>query len=186
MRSHCLPASLFIVLALASACCAAQTPPSARLGRLFATPGERTLLDGRRGVAASAAPATPGAVAGDPGAPATAPGAGADSPAAPPPLTYNGLVRASTGRTTVWLNAEATAAGPSAKVARGRKSVALRLSSGRELILQPGQTYDAASRTVQELSPAAPPAVPPAVPPAAPASPVAAPGVPAGYIPTDQ
>lgn len=157
--------------------CAAQLQPSARLGRLFSTPSERALLDNKRG-AAPAGPLNPNAPPGEavpPGA-ALPDGLGAAPPAGPVPVELSGVLRSSSGRTTTWLNAEPSAAGtPSA----GGKAVTLRLSSGRKLLIKPGQTYDAISGAVQESQPA----------PAdtAPAQPLPAPvATPAPQFPPDQ
>jgi len=153
------PLLLILLMSLAGQC-AAQLPPSARLGRLFSTPAERALLDNKRG-AAPLAPVNANTPAGEgtaPGGPAFDTPAGAAPPPGPPPVELNGLLRSSSGRTTTWLNAEPSAAGTAAV---GGKAVTLRLSSGRKLLIKPGQTYDAISGAVQEGTSAAPDAAVP-------------------------
>ncbi|MYM98794.1 hypothetical protein [Duganella vulcania] len=69
----------------------------------------------------------------------------------PPPssaVQLSGVLRGSSGRTTVWLNqvpqTEGAKAGPG-------PAVSLRLSSGRRLIMKPGQSFDPANGSVQEI-----------------------------------
>lgn len=144
-----LPLPLLLVLA---GQCAAQLPPSARMGRLFFWPGERAVLDSKRGAAPSALvnPNVPGNDTPPPGAPdtsSTAPTAAPTGPTGPAPVELSGIVHSSSGRTTTWLNAQPSTAGTPVA---GGKSVALRLSSGRKLVLKPGQTYDAVRSAVQD------------------------------------
>ncbi|OEZ51012.1 hypothetical protein [Duganella sp. HH105] len=75
----------------------------------------------------------------------------AATPSAAPPssaVQLSGVLRGSSGRTTVWLNQV-----PQENIARTvpGKGVALRLSSGRQLILKPGQSFDAANGHIQEV-----------------------------------
>jgi len=171
MKSRLLLLPLLLLLA---GQCAAQLPPSARMGRLFFWPGERAVLDSKRGAAPAVPgnPNAPGGVAPPPGGPPPdasgalppggpgSPGA-ASAPSGPVPVELSGVLSSSSGRTTTWLNAEPSAAGTPA--AGGK--VALRLSSGRKLVLKPGQTYDAASGAVRDSTPAsADPAAPQAAP----------------------
>jgi len=143
---------LLPLLCVLAAQCWAQLPPSARMGRLFFWPGERAILESKRG-AAPAAPVNPNAPGNEPpppGAPEAAgavTSAGPTAPAGPAPVKLSGVLRSSSGHTTTWLNAEPSNAGTPAA---GGKAVALRLSSGRKLVLKPGQTYDAVSGAVQE------------------------------------
>ena len=149
--------SLALVLLAAAGPAQAQLTPSAQLGRLFSTPGERSLLDSKRTSTEQPSAYGPPGENGYPGPqPAAAPAA---APAGPAPVLYNGLVRASNGHTTVWLDG---APASQAATSRNGKAVGLRLSSGRRLIMQPGQSYDALSGMVQEGAPAAPaPELPP-------------------------
>lgn len=108
----------------------AQAP---QLGRLFSTPDERAALDAQRGA--------PGAVA----APAPPPVAAEPAPPAPP-LTLNGIVKRSSGKSTVWLNQVPQ------DDQRNVSGVALSLrsASGHRLILKPGQSVDLNDGSVRE------------------------------------
>ncbi|MCE3606192.1 hypothetical protein LXA47_21660 [Massilia sp. P8910] len=109
----------------------AQTAP---MGRLFTTPAERHQLDIQRGlVAAPPAPVVEAA------------------PAAQP-MTVNGFVRRSSGKSTVWVNNEAR------EGARNRFSgpaqaprVTLTLPSGQKVVLKPGQSVDMNAGTVTDV-----------------------------------
>jgi hypothetical protein len=131
---------------LAAAPAMAQADPD-QLGRLFATPGERAQLDSKRGaqpsVPANAAPADQ-----PPATPAES--APPPPPALPQPVQMNGLVRSSTGRTTVWLDGTAQNDG-TAKLLKD-KEVQMHLSSGRRVILKPGQRFNPANGAVQEVT----------------------------------
>jgi len=129
------------------------------LGRLFATPAEREALDRQReaGPAASAMPgaadpAQAGMAGAAPGAmpPPQAPAAGTDaaSPPASSAVQLSGVLRGSSGRTTVWLNQVPQTGG--VKAGPGT-AVSLRLSSGRRLVMKPGQSFDPDSGSVQEI-----------------------------------
>lgn len=200
-----LPVLLTLLAAAVPPVCAQQVA----LGRLFATPAERSALDSQR--EAGGAPAIQGAVASapqpiaeagppsltvaaaapppastanpapptlvppaadipfaftmpglnGPGTTPVAPGASAAPPpaapgvapaAAPPPaassaIQLSGVLRGSSGRTTVWLNQVPQTGG--VKAGPG-PAVSLRLSSGRQLIMKPGQSFDPAHGSVQE------------------------------------
>jgi hypothetical protein len=121
---------------LACACAAAQAPP---IGRLFFTPAERQQLDQQRG--GVPAPAV-----------AEAPAAAAPPPAPPEPVTLNGIVRRSSGKTTAWLNqvpqddGQNRVSGPPSKPA-----LTLQLPSGREVLLKPGQRVEQSAGTVSDV-----------------------------------
>ncbi|WP_445234352.1 hypothetical protein [Duganella rhizosphaerae] len=163
-------------LALLALLAGAALPASAQqpaLGRLFASPAERSALDRQRDAGPAAAPAMPGA-APLPGMADAAAQAQAQAQAAaqaqmaagmPPPMAaqptapaagappsssvqLSGVLRGSSGRTTVWLNQVPQSDG--AKAGPG-SAVSLRLSSGRQLILKPGQSFDPANGSVQEI-----------------------------------
>ena len=167
-------------LFLLTLCHAASAQPS--LGRLFNTPAERLALDANRGKVAAAANAAPVAapaqadfrplgVPGNmpppgapdnmlpPGAPGNmppAPGMAADTPPAPPPapeqLQMNGVVRSSSGRSTVWLN-NVPQSGPQNKFSnRNNKALAVTLPSGKKVLLRPGQRYDLADGRVKDIN----------------------------------
>ncbi|CUI09218.1 hypothetical protein [Massilia antarctica] len=109
----------------------AQTAP---MGRLFTTPAERHQLDIQRGLAAA------------PPAPVV------EAASAPQPMTVNGFVRRSSGKSTVWVNNEAR------EGARNRFSgpaqaprVTLTLPSGQKVVLKPGQSVDMNAGTVTDV-----------------------------------
>ncbi|SFM22278.1 hypothetical protein [Rugamonas rubra] len=135
---------------LAGAPAAAQRPA---LGRLFSSPDERAALDAKRDGAAPAGqpaePAAPGGAPGMPGMPAE-PAPAQAAPAAPAPVQLNGVLRGSSGRATVWLDQQpqAGAGGP----AQPGQAQTLQLSSGRRVVLKPGQSYNAANGSVVEAA----------------------------------
>ncbi|WP_107979972.1 hypothetical protein [Pseudoduganella sp. UC29_71] len=101
------------------------------LGRLFTTPQERALLDARR----------------DGSAIESQPTAGPALPPSPPaPIQLNGVIQRSNGQTTVWLN-DAPLSERDGKVLPDR-SVSLRLPSGKQVTLKPGQSYDQATGSI--------------------------------------
>jgi hypothetical protein len=119
---------------------AAQAAGAQPLGRLFTTPDERLLLDQAR--AASRAP------------PAPPPQQQAAPPVPVVPLTVNGFVRSSSGRSTVWVNEAAQEdERNSFKGSAGKPTVALRLPSGRKVELKAGQTIDPDRVTVRDVYP---------------------------------
>ncbi|MBP1204442.1 hypothetical protein JOD97_002484 [Duganella sp. 1411] len=151
-------------------CDAAGAQPT--LGRLFNTPAERVALDANRGKVAAAANAAPVALPsqadfrplGVPGnmPPPTVsdammpPGMAADAPPAPPPapeqLEMNGVVRSSSGRSTVWLN-NVPQSGPQNKFSnRNSKALTVTLPSGKKVLLRPGQRYDLADGRVKDIN----------------------------------
>ncbi|MES2126226.1 MAG: hypothetical protein V4463_03050 [Pseudomonadota bacterium] len=129
---------LGLALCLATAGASAQ---SVSMGRLFNTPQERSNLDAQRGTVTST------------GAQAPVPAPVVQAPPPPPePYTLNGIVKRSDGKTTVWINGVAqedqnnvlagTAKSPALK---------LKLSSGRKVILKPGQSYNVTERTIKDV-----------------------------------
>jgi type II secretory pathway component PulM len=135
------------VLAVLAGASAAAPAQSLGLGRLFTSPDERIGIEMRR-AASLPTPVTPNAV---PAANAAAAPAAPAAPIAPPePVQLNGVVRRSSGKSTVWLNQVAHADG-NAQL-RPDQSVLLRLSSGRTLVLKPGQSFNPADGTVQEAT----------------------------------
>jgi hypothetical protein len=120
---------------LACAPALAQVPP---MGRLFSTPAEREQLDARR--------------AGVP-APSVAVAAPLAAPAPPPiPVTVDGIVRRSSGKTTVWLNREAQDP-PPGSLAGSAAAPAYRivLPSGASVAVKPGQKVDLSAGTVNDV-----------------------------------
>ena len=133
---------------------ALPTPPV--LGRLFATPEERGRLDAARsGVNPEQSPGNalaqfaPSQQPGGPNAGATA----APYVAPPQPVELNGVVRRSSGRSTVWLNQVPQVDQNNTLLQRGHGAAALslQLPSGRQVILQPGQSYDQNSGRVKDV-----------------------------------
>ncbi|UOD28840.1 hypothetical protein INH39_25870 [Massilia violaceinigra] len=122
---------------LLGAAMSAQTQAQAQIGRLFTTPAERQQLDIARGLVAP--PPAPPVVQAAP---------------APQPMTVNGFVRRSSGKSTVWVNNEAQDG------ARNRFSgpaqaprVSVTLPSGQRVSVKPGQSVDANAGTVTEHKP---------------------------------
>jgi hypothetical protein len=119
--------------------CGARSEP---LGRLFYTPAQRTQLDTARAQrTASPLAETPAA----------------ETPPAPPALTFNGVVRRSDGKSTIWINNRAVGDGESlsgvAVVGRVRPDGAIRLNmlqSKAGVDLKVGQTLDVDSGSVAE------------------------------------
>jgi hypothetical protein len=114
-----------------------------RLGRLFFTPAQRASLDVARSQRARAAVATERT----------------EQEATPVPqtITYNGVLRRSDGKTTVWVNNQPVhdreSAGAAAIVGRVRAdgSVTLQVpQSGRSVTLKPGQSVELLSGNVEE------------------------------------
>ncbi|MES2117407.1 MAG: hypothetical protein V4578_19760 [Pseudomonadota bacterium] len=134
-----------LALALLAGAAAPAPAQTLGLGRLFTTPQERNGLDLRRG-SAQLGQQTAGGV---PMATPT-PVPDAAPPAPPPAVQLNGVVRRSSGKSTVWINEEAHA--DSDAQLRPDQSVKLRLSSGRELVLKPGQSFNPADGTIQEAA----------------------------------
>ena len=114
----------------------AATAAQAQIGRLFTTPAERRQLDIARGLVA---PPPPPPVL--------------EAPPAPQPVTVNGFVRRSSGKSTVWVNNEAQDG------ARNRFSgpaqaprVTVTLPSGQRVTVKPGQSVDANAGTVTDMN----------------------------------
>lgn len=139
-------AALAMLAVLAGAAGGARAQ-SLGLGRLFTSPEERLGIDMRRGASqpaagqpnASAAAAAPATVAA-PAAPMTP----------PEPVQLDGVVRRSGGKSTVWIN-QVPHVDDAAQL-RADQSVTLRLSSGRALVLKPGQSFNPADGTIQEAT----------------------------------
>jgi hypothetical protein len=128
---------LAVALSLAPLASYAAEP----LGRLFYTPAQRAQLDAARSQKSRAAPAA--------------------EPEEPPPLpevvTYDGVVRRSDGRTTVWINNRAINDGrapggaPVTSRLRPDGSVSLGIAqSDRSVNLKVGQSVEIVSGTIAE------------------------------------
>jgi hypothetical protein len=143
------------------------------LGRLFSTPAERAALEARRGSGGalstqSTAAALQSIAASDPKAAAllaltAAPAdvnsgnsAAAPPAAAPPPetLVLNGVLRSSSGRSTIWLNDQPQRAGQAtyARPARNGRGMTVTLPSGQRVLLKPGQRYDLNEGKVKDVN----------------------------------
>lgn len=129
-----------------------------QLGRLFATPAERDAMEAQRGASTG-----PSAVAMPPAGSQPLPtepnqsmaGAGGAAPAAPSApntLVMSGVLRSSSGRSTVWLNNVAQNDGQNRFSNRGKAAVSITLPSGQRLILKPGQRYDLDAARVKDVN----------------------------------
>ncbi|MEO7496797.1 MAG: hypothetical protein ABIT83_03550 [Massilia sp.] len=128
-------ATWLLLLQLLCAHASAQTVP---IGRLFSTPAERERIDRQRGSAPPPAAAPAPLVTAEPPA---------ARPAPPPiPVTVDGIVRRSGGKTTVWLNQVPT------EIAAGAPGAyAVPLPAGGSVLVKPGQSVDPASAARKDL-----------------------------------
>ncbi|MES2350349.1 MAG: hypothetical protein V4641_22490 [Pseudomonadota bacterium] len=146
--------ALALLLALAAAAPLHAEPV---MGRLFSTPAERAALEARRSAAAGGVvPAPESSAAAPTGVPAD-PNAAPAAPAAPPPaetLVLNGVLRSSSGRSTIWLNDQPQRAGQAtyARPARNGKGMTVTLPSGQRILLKPGQRYDLNEGKVKDVN----------------------------------
>lgn len=123
--------SLLLIILFLSASQAASAEP---LGRLFFSPAERAALDQARD-------RQPGVL----------------SAATHGEISLSGYVRRSSGETTTWINSvpqHGAAASPTTS------GVPIRLPSGRQLTLKPGQSYDPARGEIREGYQVVPPPPP--------------------------
>lgn len=128
-------ARLAVMLA-ALAWAGASAAPVAPLGRLFSTPEERAALDALRAGATL---------------PASAPPAAASEAAPPsPPVTLNGIVRRSSGRSTAWLDGVPQDDASNTFAATPAPALSLRSATGKRLILKPGQSVNLQDGSVRE------------------------------------
>lgn len=95
-------------------------------------------------------PAMPAATPGMPGGVGTASASAAPEPAAR--LEMNGLVRSSSGRSTVWLNNVPQSGAHNKFSNRNNKALSVTLPSGKKILLQPGQRYDLADGRVKDVN----------------------------------
>lgn len=135
--------SLLACGALAAAVAPLPAPAQEQLGRLFFTPAQRASLDIARSQRARAAVATEKAEQ--------------DATPVPQTITYNGVLRRSDGKTTVWINNQPVhdreSAGAAAIVGRVRPDGSVMLQvpqSGRSVNLKPGQSVELLSGNVEE------------------------------------
>lgn len=133
---------LFTVLGLLVATpCAA---PGATLGRLFSSPAERAQLDAVRQAGAAGNPADRPPAAMEQPAPQAIP----EPP--PEPVLFNGRVQRSGGKGTAWLNG--IPQGDDGRAKPAHPAYSLRLPSGKEVTLRPGQRYDPFDDKVKDLN----------------------------------
>lgn len=130
----------FILLLLTASFAARGAEPE-DLGRLFYTPAERAALEKLR-KEGPPAPVVPG-----------------QQPVEPPgeaQLTVNGIVKASSGRSTTWINempqeGKKLSHGVLVAGERGKPAaVTLEVESGKQVRVKPGQTVDRATGMVRE------------------------------------
>jgi hypothetical protein len=118
--------------------------PCATLGRLFSSPAERAQLDAVRQAGAGGNPAAMPPAAMEQPAPQAIP----EPP--PEPVLFNGRVQRSGGQGTAWVNSlpqdDDGHAGPA------RQAYSLRLPSGKEVILRPGQRYEPAEDKIKDVN----------------------------------
>lgn len=124
------------LLAAVAVCGAAH---GVTLGRLFTSPADRAQLDALRAASVNLQSAAP-AVDAEAVPPAPAP--------PPEPTVLNGIVKRSGGKNTVWLNQTPQDDAPDLRAQKG--ALSLRLPSGRQVILQPGQRYDPVDDKVKD------------------------------------
>ncbi|HEV2611813.1 MAG TPA: hypothetical protein VGU61_16215 [Noviherbaspirillum sp.] len=130
----------FVLLLLTASFAAHGAEPEV-LGRLFYTPAERAALDKLR-KDGPPAPVEPG-----------------QQPVEPPgdvQLTVNGIVKASSGRSTTWINempqeGKKLSQGVLVAGERGKPAaVTLEVESGKQVRVKPGQTVDRITGVVRE------------------------------------
>ncbi|MBV6323384.1 hypothetical protein [Duganella violaceipulchra] len=136
---------------------AAAAPPA--LGRLFATPAERAEMESHRGSSAALMPQTGAEAEAAFGAAGTPPAAQAPAgaaPAAPPPppptLVMNGVLRSSSGDSTVWLNNVPQRGAQNHFANRGGSALTVTLPSGKRIVLKPGQRYDLGEGRIKDVN----------------------------------
>lgn len=130
---------------------AAAAPALAQvtLGRLFATPAERQAMEANRGQTQAPPPDAQGQ---PPMVPAD--GQQAAAPAAPETLVMNGVLRSSSGRSTVWLNdvPQSGAQNKLSKRGTGAPALTVTLPSGKKVMLKAGQRYDLNEGRVKDIN----------------------------------
>ncbi|MET0265044.1 MAG: hypothetical protein ABW202_05470 [Duganella sp.] len=127
-----------------------QAPPAMPMGR----PATMTAED----MGGGPPPGQPGYQAGNAAAypPGMPPAMTAPQEAATPPspeqLQLNGVLRTSSGRSTVWLNNVPQSGAANKFSNRNSKALTVTLPSGRRIVLQPGQRYDLAEGRVKDIN----------------------------------
>lgn len=151
-------AVLFAIPALLLACTSAHAQVT--LGRLFATPAERTTLDANRGASATLAPNSQGQPVTPAGAPPGMPPPGMaatasnEPPPPPPALVMSGILRRSDNHTTVWLNDQpqyGVQRSTSQRKGAATPNVTVTLPSGKKVTLKAGQRYDLNEGRIKDI-----------------------------------
>lgn len=148
--------------ALLAAWLALPAAAAPTLGRLFATPAERAEMESHRGSSAALMPQAGGAPAqaeaafSGNGAPLIDPAQAGAAPAAPPPpppsLVMNGVLRSSSGGSTVWLNDVPQNGAQNHFANRRNSALTVTLPSGKRIVLKPGQRYDLGEGRVKDVN----------------------------------
>jgi hypothetical protein len=153
-RPGIAPALMLLPLLLWLGGATAPAQAQVALGRLFATPAERQAMEANRGASEAPPPGSQGLppegqpIPGAEGMPQPA------APAAPEALVMNGVLRSSSGRSTVWLNDVPQSGARNKLSKRGAASPALTvtLPSGKKVILKAGQRYDLNEGRVKDVN----------------------------------
>lgn len=133
-----MPLHRYVLLGTALICAFSSASVSAAdVGRLFFTPAERGALEGKRGVMVKPREAAPA-----PAAPAQ-PVSDDEPPPPPAPVTLNGHIVSSSGRSTTWIN---NVPRYDSFRAGGDGQIAIPTGEGaRRAPLKVGQTFDVRS-----------------------------------------
>jgi hypothetical protein len=118
-------------------------------------PGERDGLNAKGSSQDTAAPAAgPAGSSGGPSSGAAGAPAAPPTPPAPETLVMNGVLRTSSGRSTVWLNDVPQSGAQNKLSKRGPTSPALTvtLPSGKKVLLKAGQRYDLNEGRVKDIN----------------------------------
>lgn len=125
------------------------------LGRLFATPAERAEMETHRASSTALMPqAEAQPVQAAPMADPNAPPANEQAAAPPPPpsLVMNGVLRSSSGRSTVWLNDVPQSGAQNHFANRRSSALTVTLPSGKRIVLKPGQRYDLGDGRIKDVN----------------------------------
>ena len=168
-----------VLLALCASCAAGAASAQVSMGRLFATPAERSTMDATRGGSAALLPnsqgtapapgmpggppgpqpmgaaAPPPGTAGTPGAPGTPGDPGAPSAPAPSStLAMSGVLRSSDNQITVWLNGvpQPDLQGILSPQGVAATNLTMVLPSGRKITLKAGQRYDLNESRIKDVN----------------------------------
>lgn len=124
---------IFLLLALAISPLLTMADDAPTVGRLFHTSQERQALDRLRE------------------------NGSAQEPTAPERISLDGVVKRDNGKSTTWINGVARHEGehPQGILVNGRQggpaAASMQLSSGKQINLKPGQSYDVKSESLQDV-----------------------------------